>query len=156
MPLSRIGHRSRPIVAHDERGASRGASMQTVTTVPGRSRRRSTFIVACLSAAIVAALTGCAAGAANVVLPDKPGHVQVTGAKPARPSARDLLIAAYEDYWRATNEALASRAASKARAIMAGPLPARAVPAPGERVHGKRGGGGTGQRSAALPHIKGE
>src|SRR5258707_10561237 len=101
MPLSRIGHRSRPIVAHDERGASRGESMQTVTTVPGRSRRRSTFIVACLSAALVAALTGCAAGAANVVLPDKPGHVQVTGAKPARPSARDLLIAAYEDYWRA-------------------------------------------------------
>ncbi len=103
--------------------------MQTVTTVPGRSRRRSTFIVACLSAALVAALTGCAAGAANAVLPDKPGHVQVTGAKPARPSARDLLIAAYEDYWRATNEALASRDASKARAIMAGHVPASSIPA---------------------------
>jgi len=103
--------------------------MQTVTTVPGRRRRRSTFIVACLSAALVAALTGCAAGAANVVLPDKPGHVQVTGAKRARLSARDLVIAAYEDYWRATNEALASRAASKARAIMAGHVPASSIPA---------------------------
>src|SRR5258706_5358366 len=89
--------------------------MQTVTTVPGRSRRRSTFIVACLSAALVAALTGCAAGAANAVLPDKPGHVQVTGAKPARPSARDLLIAAYEDYWRATHESLGCRYASEAQ-----------------------------------------
>jgi len=103
--------------------------MQTVTTVPGRSRRRSTFIVACLSAALVAAPTGCAAGAANVVLPDKPSHVQVTGAKPARPSARDLVIAAYEGYWRATNEALAARDASKARAIMAGYVPAISVSA---------------------------
>src|SRR5258708_11823057 len=123
MPLSRIGHRSRPIVAHDERGASRGESMQTVTTVPGRSRRRSTFIVACLSAALVAALTGCAAGAANVVLPDKPGHVQVTGAKPARPSARDLLIAAYEDYWPAARQARASPDARQATAIIGGPPP---------------------------------
>src|SRR5258706_12452252 len=80
-----------------------GASMQTVTTVPGRSRRRSTFIVACLSAALVAALTGCAAGAANAVLPAKPGHGQGPGRKPARPSARDLLMAAYEDYWRGAN-----------------------------------------------------
>src|SRR5258708_34067629 len=115
MPLSRIGHRSRPIVAHDERGASRGESMQTVTTVPGRSRRRSTFIVACLSAAFVVALTGCAAGAANVVLPDKPSHVQVAGAKPARPSARDLLIAAYEGYWRADNETVPSPRRRQAR-----------------------------------------
>src|SRR5258708_34294727 len=98
MPLSRIGHRSRPIVAHDERGASRGESMQTVTTVPGRSRRRSTFIVACLSAPLVPALTGCAAGAANVVLPDKPGHDQLTGAEPSRPSPRDLIVAAHDDY----------------------------------------------------------
>ena len=103
--------------------------MQTVTTVPGRSRRRSTFIVACLSGALVAALTGCAAGAANVVLPDKPSHVQVAGAQAARPSARDLVIAAYEGYWRATDEALASRAASKARAIMAGHVPASSMPA---------------------------
>src|SRR5258706_12117862 len=97
--------------------------MQTVTTVPGRSRRRSTFIVACLSAALVAALTGCAAGAANAVLPDKPGHVQVTGAKPARPSARDLLIAAYEDYWRGTKEALPSPRGTHGRAGIAGPAP---------------------------------
>jgi hypothetical protein len=64
-----------------------------------------------------------------VVLPDKPGHVQVTGAKPARPSARDLVIAAYQDYWRATNEALASRDANKAGSIMAGHVPASSLPA---------------------------
>src|SRR5258706_16363716 len=87
-----------------------GASMQTVTTVPGRSRRRSTFIVACLSAALVPALTGCAPLSANAVLPDKPGHWQVTGAKPARPSARDLLMAAYQDYWPADAHGPASPA----------------------------------------------
>jgi hypothetical protein len=86
------------------------------------------LLAACLSAGLVAALTGCGTRAANVALPDKPAHAQVPGAKAARPSSRDLVIAAYEGYWRATNEALAARGASKAAAIMAGYVPASSIP----------------------------
>src|SRR5262249_58321649 len=115
-------------------------SMRTVTAVPGRSRRRSrrcggrrggrrdSLVVACLSAGLTAALTGCGTHAATVALPGKPGHVRVASAEPSRPSARDLVIASYEGYWRATNDALASRDASKARAIMARHLPAHSMP----------------------------
>lgn len=103
--------------------------MHVVTSVPGRSRLFGGLVAACLSAGLVPALTGCDGRAANVALPDKPGHVQVAGAKAARPSARDLVIAAYEGYWRATNEALDSRDVGQARTIMAGHVPTSAVPA---------------------------
>ena len=103
--------------------------MHAVTAVAGRSRQFGGLLAACLSAGLVAVLTGCGTRAANVALPDKPRDVQVAGAKAARPSARDLVIAVYEGYWRATSKALASRDASKARAIMAGYVPASAIPA---------------------------
>jgi len=115
--------------------------MRTVTAVPGRSRRRGgrrggnrrrrrgSLVVACLSAGLTAALTGCGTRAVTVAVPGKPGHAQVASTKASRPSVvRDLVIAAYEGYWRATNGALASRDASKARAIMAGSVPASSVP----------------------------
>jgi hypothetical protein len=102
--------------------------MHVVTTVPGRSRLLVGLLAACLSAGLVAALTGCGTRAANVALPDKPAHVQVPGAKAARSSARGLVIAAYEGYWRATNEALAARDAGKAAAVMAGYVPASSIP----------------------------
>jgi hypothetical protein len=108
--------------------------MQTVTAGAGRSRRRGSLVVlACLSAGLTAALTavlaGCGTRAATVALPDKPRHVQVAGAKASRPFARDLVVKAYEGYWRATNEALASRDASKARAVMTGYVRASSIPA---------------------------
>ena len=101
--------------------------MQTVTAA-GRSKRRGRLVVACLSAGLTAILTGCGTRAAPVALPDKPSHVLVASAK-ASPSARDLVIAAYEGYWRATNDALASLDASKAKAIMVGHVPASSIPA---------------------------
>jgi len=116
--------------------------MRTVTADPGRNMRRG-LVTACLSAGLTAgltaALTGCGTRAANVALPGKRGHVRVAGAtasrppsfKPSasRPSARALVIAAYEAYWRATNDALASRDVTKARTIMAGHVPASSIPA---------------------------
>src|SRR5262249_5218125 len=130
MPRSRIGDPGGPIVAHDESlaGAPRGASMHT-DTAAGRSKRRGSLVVACLSAGLTAVLTGCGTRAATVALPDKPSHVQVASAKAYRPSARDLVIAAYEGYWRATDDALASLDASKAKAIMVGHVPASSIPA---------------------------
>lgn len=107
--------------------------MHTVTAA-GRSKRRgkrrgSLVVAACLSAGLTGVLTGCGTRAATVALPDKPSHVQVASAKAYRPSARDLVIAAYEGYWRATNDALASLDASKAKAIMVGHVPASSIPA---------------------------
>jgi hypothetical protein len=102
--------------------------MQTVTAVRGRSGRLSRLVIACLSAWLTAALTGCGPRAATIALPGKPGHVQMASVKASRPSVRDLVIAAYEGYWRATNGALASRDPSKARAIMAGYIPASSMP----------------------------
>ena len=55
--------------------------------------------------------------------------MHLAGAKAAPPSARDLVVAAYEGYWRATNEALASRNPARARAIMASYVPGDAIPA---------------------------
>jgi len=77
----------------------------------------------------LAGLAGCAARAADVALPGKAAHVRPADARAQRSSTRALVIAAYEGYWRATNEALASRDPVKARAIMAGYVPRSALPA---------------------------
>jgi hypothetical protein len=76
----------------------------------------------------VAALAGCGATAADVALPGKPAHVRPAVARAPRARPRDLVIAAYEGYWRATNDALASRDPAKAGAIMAGYVPRSALP----------------------------
>ncbi len=104
--------------------------MHTDTVISGRGRRgrRSGLPAAFFFAGLLAVLLGCGTQAANVALLNKPGHVRVDRVTVARPSARELVIAAYESYWRATNEALASRDAARARAIIAGHVPARAVP----------------------------
>jgi hypothetical protein len=82
-----------------------------------------------VTAAIVAALAGCGTGAADVALPSKPSHQAPAAAKAVRQSPRDLVVAAYEGYWRATNEALASRDPARARTIMSGYVPGGAIPA---------------------------
>jgi hypothetical protein len=74
-------------------------------------------------------LAGCGTQAANVSLPAQPGHVRPAAVKAVAPAARDEVVAAYEGYWRATNEALTSRDAAKATAIMAGYVPGSAIPA---------------------------
>ncbi len=103
--------------------------MHKVRTDPGRGRPAGRLLVCGLAALLAAGLAGCGTGAADVALPVKPAHVHLAGAKAAPPSARDLVVAAYEGYWRATNEALASRDPARARAIMAGYVPGSAIPA---------------------------
>jgi hypothetical protein len=44
-----------------------------------------------------------------------------------RPSPRDRVIAAYEGYWRGTEEALATHDPARARTIMAGYVPRRMI-----------------------------
>jgi hypothetical protein len=102
--------------------------MHKVSTDPGQCRRDGRRLVIGLAAAAATALTGCGTGAADVALPAKPGHVHLAGAKAAQPSARDLVVAAYEGYWRATTEALASHDPARARAIMASYVPGGAIP----------------------------
>src|SRR5215472_13508087 len=83
---------------------------------------------AALMAALALAAAGCGARPAAVPLPKKPGHAQLARVSPVRQSARQLVITAYEGYWRATNEAVNSRNAVSARAILAAYIPSRSVP----------------------------
>jgi hypothetical protein len=103
--------------------------MHKVRSGPGPSSRGGRLLGIALAAAAAAALASCGSGAADVALPAKPGHVHLAGANPAPTSTRDLVVAAYEGYWRATNEALASRSPVRARTIMAGYVPGNAIPA---------------------------
>jgi len=124
------------------------------------------LVTACLSAGLTAALTGCGTRAANVALPGNRGYVRVAGAtasmpsasrpSASRPSARDLVIAAYEAYWRATNDALASRDVTKARTIMAGHVPASSIPAlvKGMRAIWRRGEIGHGSPVFHIISVK--
>ncbi len=96
---------------------------------PGRRRLYGRLVAGGLSAGLAAVLAGCGARAADVPLPNKPAHLHLAGAKAVRPTPRNLVVAAYEGYWRATNEALASRDPAKARTIMAGYVPSSAIPA---------------------------
>jgi hypothetical protein len=83
---------------------------------------------AALTAVLVAAVAGCGSRLAPVALPKKPTRVRLVRVNPVRLSARQLVVAAYEGYWRATNEAVNSRNPARARAILAGYVPGRAVP----------------------------
>lgn len=112
--------------------------MHTGRADSGRGKHQA-GLAACLVAGLLTAMGGCGSPAAHVgpparpvpvrPVPGKPRHVGANRAAAVRPPARELVLAAYEGYWRATNEALASRDASRARAIIAGYVPIRAVPA---------------------------
>jgi hypothetical protein len=83
-----------------------------------------------LAAVVIAAIAGCASGsAAGVTLPRKPRLPQPSSSPPQRPSARELVVAAYEGYWRATGDALDSRSVPRASRILAGYVPRAAIPA---------------------------
>ena len=80
-------------------------------------------------AGCVFAVAGCGAQAAKVALPVKSARVHLAGATAPPASPRGLVRDAYEGYWYATSKALASRDPARARAILAGYVPAHAVPA---------------------------
>ncbi|HVB46421.1 MAG TPA: hypothetical protein VNF47_27440 [Streptosporangiaceae bacterium] len=85
-------------------------------------------LAAGLLAAGLAAVAACDSSAASVALPKKPARAQLAGAAPARPTARQLVVAAYEGYWQATNAALDSRSGARARTILVGYIPGAAIP----------------------------
>ena len=83
----------------------------------------------CLAASLASALIGCGSRPVAVALPTRPPQTLVTTEGPPRPTTRQLVVAAYQGYWRATTEALDSDSATRARQILAGYVPLRAVPA---------------------------
>jgi hypothetical protein len=87
------------------------------------SRKAATAIVGCG----LLALTACGRSQAQVVLPDKPASVAPSAGAPAPPSARQLVVSAYEGYWTATSEAVNSRSASQARSVLATHVPPGAL-----------------------------
>jgi hypothetical protein len=103
------------------------ASRTCAGLAPGSARR----LTACvLAAGAIAALAGCAkSSAAGVTLPRKPQRSPATSATPEYPSAKQLVVAAYEGYWQATGEALDSLSPSRASRILAGYVPRSAIPA---------------------------
>jgi len=96
--------------------------------VGGRSGRW--LVVGVLVAGLAVAVAACGSSAAQVTvtLPGKPSRAQLVRVTPARPSVRQLVLSAYEGYWQATNQAIDSRNAASAKAILAGYIPASAVP----------------------------
>jgi len=97
--------------------------------VEGRCARWLTASVFVTGLAVaVAACGSSAAQVAQVALPGKPSRAQLDRVMPARPSVRQIVLAAYEGYWRATDQAIDSRDAARAKAILAGYIPASAVP----------------------------
>ncbi len=83
---------------------------------------------AILGAGLVVMVAACGSGQADVALPKKPSsHTRLTGAAPAPPSVRQVVVAAYEGYWTATNQAINSRSLSTARAVLAPHVPASSV-----------------------------
>jgi hypothetical protein len=79
-------------------------------------------------AAVAAAAAGCSRGPAKVALPGTPAPVQTAGVTSEHPSERRQVLAAYQGYWQATNHALDSRNAARARLILAAYLPGSALP----------------------------
>jgi len=106
--------------------------------------------------AVIAAVAGCGTRAADVAVPSKPLHMRPAPGKAVKPSVRDLVISAYEGYWRATDEALTSRDPAKARAIMAVYMPRDALPAmvKGLRVLWRRNEVGYGSPVSHIMSVK--
>ncbi len=92
------------------------------------SRARRAVLAGALAAGLAATAAGCGSSPAKVTLPSKPPRVRVAAAPPAKPSARQRVIAAYQGYWRATSAAVDSRSPARARAILADYIPASAIP----------------------------
>jgi hypothetical protein len=82
---------------------------------------------AVLLCGLVAAVTACGSSQAQVTLPNKAPHARLARVVPPSPSQRQLVIAAYEGYWQATNQAIDSRDAATAKSILTSYVPGPAI-----------------------------
>ena len=104
--------------------------LQAASGLPRRVANRRPA-AACLAglAGSVLAVTGCG-GQASVALPHKaapPAGVPVAVTGPLL-TVREQVIAAYAGYWQALGQALDTQNAGRARAILAGYVPAASIP----------------------------
>ncbi len=82
---------------------------------------------AILGCTLAAAVAACGESQAQVTLPKKPAHAQLATSAPAPPSTRQMVVAAYENYWQAVNQAFDSRDPATARSILATVVPKSSV-----------------------------
>jgi hypothetical protein len=82
---------------------------------------------AILGCALAVAVAACGRSQAQVALPKKPAHAQLATSAPAPPSTRQLVVAAYENYWQATNQAIDSRSPETATSILTSVVPKGSV-----------------------------
>lgn len=102
--------------------------MHTISARPGGKVLLAGVLVA-TAAGLASLLASCGNSPPKVSLPHKqPVHVRVVGAGPVRHSPRRLILAAYEGYWRATNQAVDSRSPARARTLLASYIPGSALP----------------------------
>lgn len=80
-----------------------------------------------LTCGLIAAVAACGSSQAQVALPKKAPHARLARVTPASPSARQLVIAAYEGYWQATNQAINSRDPVAAKSILTSYVPDSAI-----------------------------
>jgi hypothetical protein len=80
-----------------------------------------------LSCGLLAGLVACGSGQAQVALPKKSSHAQLVKDAPAPPSTRQIVITAYQSYWRATTQAVDSRDPKVAKSLLASVVPGTAV-----------------------------
>jgi hypothetical protein len=76
---------------------------------------------------LIVAVAACGSSQAQVTLPKKAPHARLARVVPAPPSQRQLVIAAYEGYWQATNQAIDSRDPVAAKSILTSHVPGSAI-----------------------------
>ena len=76
---------------------------------------------------LVVGTAACGSSQAQVTLPKKAPSARLARAAPASPSQRQLVIAAYEGYWQATNQAINSRDPAAAKSILTSYVPGTSI-----------------------------
>jgi hypothetical protein len=85
------------------------------------------LVAAFLSCGLLAGVAACGSSQAQVALPKKSSAARLVKDAPAPQSTRQIVVTAYEGYWRATNQAIDSRDPKAARSLLAAYVPGSVV-----------------------------
>lgn len=97
---------------------------------PACIRTGRTHLSSLITVILLAGLAGCAGpAAANVGLPAKPSPASSVSATTGAALTSRRVLAAYDGYWQAASQAVDSRSAPSARAILASYVSASIIPA---------------------------